>query len=532
MPIRKDAATGSHFISYLVPRRPSDRARYQPTPLAVRKPSFLDFLKGIFGGRTNPFLASPVAHCIDKEIKLEKDVRRESRTGGDRALALFRNKMEPELRRYLHTAHGRADKVLDALDIETNEEETKLEECRPNAIREGLKGDLDEVLVDVEGYLGPPARRLHVATGERDQFMIDYGLDSSRRVHSGHRVDAKFLISLLLVTLFEFVLNTMFFSGSQRNGLIGGAALAMILSISTIFLGVCFGWSFQFADARADGNGWRGRAGIIVLSFATAFYLLLLTLARRAGDSGDLDMFGTAARQIQERPFAGILDLPALGYCFFSIGVITLVAWKFADTMGHFPRIRNHKLAVENAEREFEGVRVGMAEDLEAKIDAAVAKLDDVPSLVQARKLALKEILVDYENVVEQFYADVTEITDAQDLMVDFVRSYSDAGDDLAAPDVSYDGEVAYFRQRLSDFRQRIEALLKRADISEGVIDRCRTEMTNLGKRRRKELEHECDRLRNVSTSAGPRAPTEPPPSADPSTDSRGNVSWLRARRA
>jgi hypothetical protein len=523
MPIRKDASSGWHFISYLVPVREKKRMRYQPSPLATPQRSLFGFFADLFRRGPNPFLASPVAYNIDRRIKLEREAKGLARRGGEGAQAQLAGQIEGQLRAYLHRSHGRADEVLDALDIETNEEETQLEECRPNAIKEEFKGQVEEVIDDVDGHLGPVARHFHECQREHDKFIDDYSLESKKGVHAGHRIDTRFLLSLIAVTAFEFVLNTAFFSGSQKSGMIGGAALAMILSISTIFLGVCFGWSYQFADPRADGDGWRGRLGFVVFTLATAFYLLLLTLARRAGDNGDLDMFGTAAREIQLHPFSGILDLPALGYCFFSIGVITLVSWKFVDTMGHFPRIRGHKLAIENADLAFEDVRRGMAAELESRIDAAIAKLDDVPSILQARKLALKEILVDYENVVSQLNADIRELRDAEHIMVGVVRSYLGGDKAKYAVEVEYKEELDYFAQRLAAFTTRIAALLQRAQVSQSAIDKSRTEMGTLGKRKRKELEHACEALRQGKPP--PRLPrADPPPQG-------GNVSWLRTRR-
>src|SRR4051812_40218478 len=263
MPIKKDASTGWHFISYLVPVREKKRMRYRPSPLARPSSSLFGFIADLIRGGPNPFLASPVAYNIDRSIKLERNAKAAARRGGAGAAAQLASQIESELRQYLHQSHGRADEVLDALDLETNEEEIKLEECRPNTIKEGFKGEVEEIIDDVDGHLGPSARQLHDSQHEHDKFIEDYSLESKKGVHPGHRIDTKFLLTIIAVTAFEFVLNTAFFSGSQKNGMIGGAALAMILSISTIFLGVCFGWSYQFSDSRADGNGWRGRIGML-----------------------------------------------------------------------------------------------------------------------------------------------------------------------------------------------------------------------------------------------------------------------------
>jgi hypothetical protein len=191
--------------------------------------------------------------------------------------------------------------------------------------------------------------------------------------------------------------------------------------------------------------------------------------------------------------------------------------------MGHFPRIRNHVLAVETAEAEFEQVRLGMAEELERRTDAAVAKLDDVPTILQARKLALKEIFVDYENVVQQFYSDVQEMLDAQDLLVGVIRLHTGSSVAETTSDVDYRGANEGIASRLDTFRKRIDDLLRRAEVSQAAIDRCRGEMINLGKRKRKELELECEALRDPPPTPAPRR--DPPPNPD-------NVSWLNERRA
>jgi hypothetical protein len=269
----------------------------------------------------------------------------------------------------------------------------------------------------------------------------------------------------------------------------------MLLSITTIILGVGFGVAYQFSHPRAEGRGWYGRIGVLVLMLVTLFDLLLLTLARLAGESGDTRMFATAAEEILVHPFAGLLDLPALAYFFFSVAVIAGVFYKFIDTMGHYPRIRSHRLAVDRAEHEFESIRLGMIEAARTMVDDAIKAVDAAPGIIQATVRAIRDLVMNFENLIDQFRNDVKDIRDAGRLLVGVVRQH--VGAPIRAVEIDYDGELAKMDERLQSFRKRAAMLQDWDEIHPATIDACRAEMSRLGKEKIVEIEMKCDALRN-----------------------------------
>lgn len=519
MVLRKDRGTGWWNIFYWVPVR-TKRRKYRKTPVVGCESAFTRFARDLFRGGPNPFLASPMATKIDRRIKIERQGRAAKRRGDDGSANELISQVDAELDRYLRTCSDTADEILDDLEVETNEEETLLENCRPRVIKADLAGELDEVIRDVDLHFGPTADALDNQRKDAQKFFEDHELTTKKDLHIGKALSRDSMYFLAAVTFVELVLNAAFFSGTQRTGLIGGAALAALLSIATIVLGVFFGWAYQYSDRRVSGNGWRGRIGLVLLLLAAAFYLSLLTLARRAGEAGDINMFETAAREVAVRPFSGLLDLPALVYCFFTIGVIVWVAWKFVNTMGNFPQIRSHKLGVVAAEHDVNDVRIGMVESLEARVRTQIEKLDAVPDIIQARKLAIKEICIDYENVIDQFKNDVEEIKDADRLLVAVIKRYLGSASCDQSVEIDYATRVGHFDARLAEFRIRTGKLLHLEEVSAASIERYREEMTELGKRKRKELE------RCLNVRSKPSAPKPGGPKPAPTTD-HDNVAWL-----
>jgi hypothetical protein len=485
---------GTHSVTILVPPDRTKRQPYVRLPLVRPRNGLVAFFANLFRGSTNPFLASPVADAIDRTIKVEKQARVLPQGDEEAAEALV-TRVEASLDRYLRASVEKADSKLDEFDRQTDEEQSFLEACRPSAMRLALDGALDQIANDVNSELGPAATTLARRQLTLDNFVHDNQIE--RTIWWGRPLTRQSIYLLAGITIFEFVLNTAFFSGSQRSGIVGGAALAMLLSITTLILGVGFGIAYQFAHPRAEGRGWYGRLGMAALALTTLFYLLLLTLARLAGESGDTHMFATAADDILVRPFAGLLDLPALAYFFFSIAVIAGVFYKFIDTMGHYPRIRSHRLAVDRAETEFETIRLGMIDTARTTVDDAIKALDAAPNIIQATLRAIKDLVMNYENLIDQFRSDVKDIRDAARLLVGVVRQH--AGAPVRAVEVDFDGELTTMNDRLQVFRQRAAALQDWDEVHPATIDKCRAEMSRLGKDRIAEIETRCESLRDAA---------------------------------
>lgn len=491
MAIERDKATGRHKVTILIPPKRDIRPRPVRTPLTRARGSLLAFLRDLFRGGPNPFLASPIAALIDRQLRIERQARA---AGRDEAAAEgLITQIDAALDRHLRDSIDRADEGLDQLDRYADEEEDYLENCRPAAIKASLDTELDRIASDVNGELGPLATEEAKRRVALDHFMNDNRL--KRTIYWGKPITGQSVYLMIFITVFEFVLNTAFFSGTQRSGMIGGAALAMLLSVTTIVLGIGFGIAFQFSSIRAEGRGWFGRLGAVLLGFATLYYLLLLTLARLAGESGDTRMFVTAAREIQLHPFAGLLDLPALAYFFFSIAVIAGVFFKYIDTMGHFPRIRSHRLALDKAEKEYDEIQRGLIEAARSQTDESLKALEAAPGLIQATMRAISELVMNYENVVDRLKSDMKDVRDAARLLVGVVQQH--CGLAGASDRLSLDySAVAAAEARLIEFRARAARLEQWEEVNPAAVDRCREQMIALGRTKLEQIERRCDEVR------------------------------------
>jgi hypothetical protein len=484
--------SGVHYVNILVPPDRERRVRYEKLPLVGSRNGFVGFILDLLRGAPNPFLASPIATAVDRRMKIEKQARAASRGDAGTADALS-TQVDAALDRYLRGSVDEADQVLDQLDRHLDEEKDFLENCRPSAIKANLEVKLEEIVDDVNAHFGPAAANVARRRMTLDNFVSDNGVE--RTLWWGRPITRQSIYLILAITAFEFVLNTAFFSGSQRSGIIGGAALAMLLSITTVILGIGFGISYQFSHPRAEGRGWYGKIGILLLLLGTLYYLLLLTLARLAGESGDIHMFTTAAREIQVHPFYGLLDVPALAYFFFSIAVIAGVFYKFIDTMGHFPRIRSHRLALERAEEELEDIRLGMAASVRTTTDDAIKALDAAPNIIQVTVRAIKDLVMNYENVADQFRNNVKDIKDASRLLIGVIRQHVGSAGEESTMTIDYAAPLSAMDERLELFRTRANRLQEWEEINPASVDKCRAEMAALGKRKLHEVERRCEEV-------------------------------------
>ncbi|HEY0312358.1 MAG TPA: hypothetical protein VGC56_07660 [Allosphingosinicella sp.] len=516
MGIQKNSQTGNYFVTYVPFVDRTKRRSFTKAPMVRPRSGIVQFFVDLFRGGPNPFLGSPIATSIDRRLKVEKRAKGLAGNGGS-ADALIAG-IDGQLDKYVRDAANEADAELDPLDGYLEQEENCLRKCRPAEIEARLEAELDKVLNDVNSEFGPAATGFVRKRVALENFCEDNHLE--RTLHWGKPLTRQSIYLIAAITIFEFLLNTAFFSGSQRSGIIGGAALAILLSVTTIILGVAFGLCYQFANRKAEGHGWFGRVGAVILLLTTFYYLLLLTLARMAGEAGETHMFAAAAREVQVHPFSGLLDLPALAYFFFSIAVIAGVYRKFVDTMGHFPRLRHHRLSADRAEGEMEEVRIGMGEAARHYADEAVKAVDGAPGLIEATIIPIKELAMNYENVVDQLRDNLKDVKDAARLLISVVREYVPVEPTVLT--VDYAAPMAKFDLRLAEFRARARALEDWDDIKQTTIDRCRKGMSERGVATCEELERRCTELVEAKYrewSGKGRI--------ERAADQSGNVTWL-----
>jgi len=518
--IKKNEATGGHSVSILIPPERDKRARFVKTPLLGARRGLWGFIVDLFRGGPNPFLASPVATDIDRRLKIEKQAKLNGNGAGDEATDALAVRVDVALSGRWQESLARADAELDRLDRHLDEEEDFLENCRPRAIKANLEGRLGKILNDVSGELGPLATTEAKRRVALDHFMTDHRLE--RTTDWGKPLTAQSIYLMIGITIFEFILNTLFFSGTQRSGMIGGAGLAMLLSVVTIVLGVFFGIAFQNSGSSARGGGWFGRIGAVVLLFAMVFYLLLLTLARVAGEAGDTRMFATAAREVQAHPFSGLLDLPALAYCFFTIGVIGLVYSKFIGTMGHFPGLRGRRLGLDHAEKDFDEIKRGLVEASRGQVDQALDALEAAPGLIQMTTRAISELVMNYENVVDQLRSDMKDMRDASRLLIGVVHLHAGRREGAEPPTIDFESPIAEADARLARFKERAAKLEAWDEISAAMIEKCGEQMTAIGKEKLSEIEVRCDEVRDerYRDLGGIAPPLQPAGNSD-------NIAWL-----
>jgi hypothetical protein len=518
--IKKNEDTGRHFVSILVPPEREKRVRFVKRPLMKARSGLGGFIADLLRGGPNPFLASPTATDIDRRLKIEKQAKLNGSGAGKEATDALTGRVDVALSICWQESLARADGELDQLGLHLDEEEDFLENCRPRAIRANLEARLGKILNDVRGELGPLATAEAKCRIALDHFMTDHRL--ARTTNWGKLLTRQSIYLMIGITVFEFILNTLFFSGTQRSGMIGGAGLAMLLSVVTIVLGIGFGICFQNASSNARAGGWFGRLGAALLLFATVFYLLLLTLARVAGEAGDTKMFATAAREVQVRPFSGLLDLPALAYCFFTVGVIALVYSKFIGTMGHFPGLRNHRLALDKTEKEFDEIQRGLIEAARAEVDQALGALEAAPGLIQMTTRAISELVMNYENVVDQLRNDMKDVRNASRLLTDVVYLHAGRHEGAEPLTLDYDSPVRDAHDRLANFKERAARLEAWDEVNAVMIEQCGEQMTAIGREKLHEIEIRCDEVRQERyRDLGGIAPPHQP------TGNNDNVTWL-----
>lgn len=480
MGLRKDPETGNYILTAAkaVQRHRASRKKYTKHNLAARRAGLIDWLKNLFSFSGDPFRSSAIASHIGKQTRLVKTCKATRAAGIEldpsHFLAL---QVHGGLADHLADAETEADTNLDQLDVALNQEEAFLDECRPEKIKSDLDSELQKEIDGLESAFGPIARKAAEERIHLENFRATRQLPNT--FHWGERFTTGNLLLLLGVVVFEFLLNASFFAGSNPLGLIGGASIAFLLSIVTVALGVGLGLAYQLNHRTAEGGGWHGKIMYVIVPLLALFYLMLLTLAREAGEAGELQMFKAAAQAVLVRPFSGLLDLPSLAYFVFSVAVIAYTAIKFVTIMGRFYGLRRRVLHAEDSELSYDAEVSGAGDHFRTVAEGQLEALDSLPLFIQDTLLPIKDIEMDFENVVDQHENDSHVIGSASKLLHSYMRSAT--GGTGIEVNAFAEGEcevsIAKHKQRLTDLRARVRGLVNRDGIQPATIDRCRKEM-------------------------------------------------------
>lgn len=502
MQIRKIDNEGTFRSATPIFEDRTKRSPFLKAPIVDPRPSLFAFFCDLFRRGPNPFKASPMATEIDRRLKIEKRARLLGKFGNtsDNAATPLLASIHIALQRYWRSSVDRADTELDTLDGQLVMEKGHLENCRPKVIQANLDGQLRRIVDNVGPDIGPIAKECASSEYIIDKFRKQHNL--SETTSWGKIVTRSDFTDLLGIMGVEFILNSLFFSASQKNGLIGGAGLAAQLSIAPLVLGAALGLSYQFMHPSSEGKGWLGKIGVPIFALAAIFYLLLLTLARYAGDKGDLEMFASASAAIRTEPFAGLFDLPALAYFFFSIAVIGAVFFKFVNSFGTFPGLWKRTVAATKSDQEFEAELSEILDATRKGTDGEVQRLDAVPDILQQTVVPIRELQMNFENVLDQYRNDVRDIRDSERLLVSVVATYvhSDSYGELSKGDGTYAAghgdQMAHLDQRKGKFLADTNELLAWDEVSQASIDKCREAMITNGQTALKQVEETAKTLR------------------------------------
>ena len=465
------------LVERLVENEGGKRKPFVKSSLKPRNHSFFDWLRSVFRFKRDPFRASPFA----SEIGLRERIEGATGDAQSRQATLHREldvieATNTRLKDYSRRAFTSADIAADPLDNELLDQEHVLNQCRPENLKSSLFTYFEERVASLRLGLVPYARDRANASQALGEFYETNRL--SRNTYAGEDLTTGSIFQIGAIVVFEFVLNTIFFAASNPLGMVGAASIAFLLSIGTIFLGVVAGWAFQMTHRNYQGR-MIGFALMFICFLATSYYLLLLTNARLAGENGELKMFSAAAQMIQTHPFAGLLDLPSLAYCFFSIAVIMGVAIKFINVMGRFPGLKRLVSNARYTEEDFEDEVADVVTDSQEKGKKCIEALDHLPAFVNGCRGSISDIMIDYENVKDQFVEDVDALKSAERVLLGYIKGQLGNGESSSSElsDWGTNEAVGAFEQRLRDAQARAQSLLSREGIKPDEIDRCRNEI-------------------------------------------------------
>lgn len=501
MGIYKDSETGNYILkaATAVQKQRLTRKKYVKQNLEARRSGLIAWVINLLSFGVDPFKISPIASHVAKSSRLIKNCKSarfiDEKVDSSHLIYLG---VREGLHLHLIDAETEADNSTDPLEQALLQEEAFLDECRPEKIKTGLEVALQRELDGLESVFSPLAKRAAEDKIHLDKFRSKHEL--SKTFYWGELFSTGNLGLMMGIVIFEFLLNSVFFAAANPLGLVGGAALALVLSIATIVLGIALGVAYQFNHPNSEGGGWNGKVLFAIVFLASLFYLLLLTLARLAGESGELQLFKSAAKAIQENPFSGLLDLPSFGYFLFSIGVIVYTAFKYVTIMGRFPGLRRRVIHAEQSEVALDEEVSAAGEHFRTTAEAQIEALDSLPFFIQDTVLAIKDIEMNYENVVDQLKNDCQTIASASRLLLSYVRSSTSSADveinsfaDVECVQLQHRNEF-----KLATLREKVGKLVARDEIQAGAVDKCRKAMNDTLKEKLEILATACIDIKNT----------------------------------
>jgi hypothetical protein len=138
-----------------------------------------------------------------------------------------------------------------------------------------------------------------------------------------------------------------------------------------------------------------------------------------------------------------------------------------------------------------------MLDHARAVTDEAIRAVDAAPNIIQATVRAIKDLLMNYENVVDQFKNNIKDIKDAERLLVRVVRRHVSDSNLTLEDSLDYVGPVQQIDARLASYRDRALKLQEWEEVSPATVDKCRAEMAALGKCKTGEIELRCIEIRD-----------------------------------
>lgn len=476
MTIRKNEETGQHFIS--APSVRSKRQRYEKMPLAEESRGFFAALSALFRRRRRPFAGSALADRIDSSLDFSDQISKAGKSALPGSLLFTR--VDDQLREHASESYDRADKALDAIDADLDQEAAWLDQARPEEILNTLEARLDKKRVNLHTDLFPLADSLVQARIKLERFKHRHNLADD--FHWGKRFDLAVIGQVGVLLLVEFIANSIFQSDTQQTGLIGGVLVALLTSLATIILGVMFGMGKQRGNQTLAAGGWQGAVLICLASLLAFIFVSSLSLIRIAGEAGDRNPLERARLQLMADPLAGLramLDLPAFAYTLCISFLIATVAWKYLEYCGAFPGGRKRAVEYLDALDKFEMQYADDLDEAKAIAEEQNEQLEEAPGFIAGCKVPVQALLADYQNVVEQHWHDGEDIKGAGRLFVAFIKENCEpVSDPFELPAAAVMGGIENYRKMLADrhaaFKRAAADLCAREDVSQDTIEMAR----------------------------------------------------------
>ncbi|PVX28014.1 hypothetical protein DD559_00495 [Sphingomonas pokkalii] len=449
----------------------AQRVPFVRTPLVPAARSLIDRLRNFFARRASPFRASAIAFAIDQAEGLSKSVG-----AGDKRVSLAPGSttlvsLQVQLESYAGSAFHRAEEALSGLDTSIAQESQWLNQCRPKGIIDMMSAHLDRTTEEHKEAILASASNLKSAKDELTVFRKNHGLSDD--VKPGKKIDMAVIGQLGILTVGEFVINSLYQSTQLQNGLVGGFSAALLASGVFILCGIGLGVGRQLR-LKQDRGRWGGYALIAAALLVAGWAISLLSLARVAGAHGDTDPYGTAQRQIWH--FGAILnalsDFTAFSFALISFAVIFLISWKFLTYSGGYLGLRSRGAKIDAAEPDLREKITQAKDHIKKFSDDFDHWLDEGPAVITACKSSIRALAATGDKVVTQFLSDSQDIEHAARLFDAYVRQNGGAniGELWVNIDKKLKEHLAQIRSKHATLVGDAETLCKREDIDDDSI--------------------------------------------------------------